>query len=189
LESDITNGYENNLPNVTNLMQNHDYGTNYLKKAIKKAARHFLDHWWSNLSQQEKTQRNNTALIRTVHASTQGGGDTAKHAGHEAGLDVDIRVLNLDGTAGGCWNDPCLNDSTANSPRATYDRDAARAICEGFSSLDEVDRIFFNDPTINANAQSLNPPGNAVDKVRHLEYHHDHIHVDVNCPQTPFPGP
>lgn len=72
LETDIANGFESfdditaNFPHL-----NFDYGTAYLKKAIKKAGQHYINNHWNNLNQQ---QQNNDAVIRTNDASYIGGG-------------------------------------------------------------------------------------------------------------------
>lgn len=158
-----------------------EWGTGFLKTCLRKAARHLFTQWFVPLSFAEKNRRSFAWGIRTTHASRQGGGESF-HYGHESGIDVDVRLPRMDGTAGGAWCIP--SDSAANSnnpPNPNYDRAAARAICEGFSVQGIVDEIFFNDPTINQRAST------PVAKVTSKNQHHHHIHISMNPPAHPTP--
>lgn len=165
------NGYRNSdKANENKHNYEHDFGTQFLKAAIKEAGRKFIENYWNNLTDQQKQNYNQNPLIHTNDASWESGGDTDdEHETHETGLDVDIKVPKKDGTAGGItWSD------------SNYDRLCARAIAKAFSSLDSVERIYFNDDDIYQGS-------NHIDKVEFASGHDNHFHV-VFCPDSdPIP--
>jgi hypothetical protein len=169
-ELESGHGYENADVATDNKHDfEHDYGSSFLKIAIREAGRYYMrNHWWKNLT---AAQQANHAVIRTNDASWPQGGATDEHAGHETGLDADIRVPAKDGTA------PI---GLTIGSTTTYDRATARAICQAFASRPDVQRIRFNDPTICAGS-------NPVPRVISTPDHNTHMHVDVCPPSEPIP--
>lgn len=89
------------------------------------------------------------------HISLRGGGDTPSHAGHETGLEVDVRPMRSDGA-----------EAAVTIYDAKYSRALTQEVVDLFRAnrILSVSRILFNDLAI---------PG-----VRQADNHHHHLHVE-----------
>ncbi len=85
------------------------------------------------------------------------GGDIAGHASHEVGLDADLRLITTS-------RDQCSSPTAYTD--ADYDRAATRQLILQLRATGQVKVIFFNDPVL------INEG-----LVRHVDNHHDHLHV------------
>jgi len=128
----------------------HDWGSSWTSEMIVAAGAAYRRSWLSSHPNATPLTINDVALWQ--------GGNTTDHEGHEAGLQVDIRLARTDGATTGTTR-------TA----ANYDQDSMRAILQAIrSSTPTVDDIFFNDPVlIGEGLCTANPD------------HDDHAHVAV----------
>jgi len=130
----------------------HDFGSEWLASTIVAAAARYRDNFLSSHA--------GKALIAVNDVSLPRGGDSPHHAGHETGLDADLRLPKKDGKSGGI---------THNS--VEYDRESARAMLVALRAQPLVVRLRFNDPTLIAEGLCVFTAG-----------HDNHIHVDIGAP-------
>lgn len=131
----------------------HDYCSSWLDETILAAGKHYQKNW--------RATHKGAAPIGVNDASLPHGGDTKDHAGHEAGLDVDIYLPRKDGQTGGIYH-----------WSKEYDRDATRAILKAFRAQSLVNRCYFNDPTLISEGLC-----SAVTN------HDHHLHIGVGAPK------
>ena len=131
----------------------HDYGTDWLAGTVTDAGAAYKADWLAS--------HPSAALLTLNDVSLPKGGDTPDHAGHESGLNGDLRLPRTDGTAPGA--------TTFKS--ADYDRDAARAMLEALWAQPLSKKIFFNDPMLIGEKLCTKVSG-----------HDDHIHFEIEPP-------
>lgn len=131
----------------------HDYCSNWLDETILAAGKHYQENY--------RKTHSTAAPIGVNDASLPHGGDTKDHAGHEAGLDVDIYLPRTDGKTGGIyyWD-------------KTYDQDATRAILKAFRAQSMVNRCYFNDPKLIAEGLCTT-----------VKNHDHHLHIGIGAPK------
>jgi len=113
---------------LSDLSDNHDYGTRWMAEVIKAAGVSY---------ERSHRQKNGGALLTVNDVSLPRGGNTPDHSGHECGLACDLRLPRKDGGAGGLrYTEP------------EYDGDAARAQLVALSNQPRVTRVLFNDPKL-----------------------------------------
>ena len=131
---------------------NHDYGTDWLAKAILEIATHY----------QSTYRRNNPGKTPfTINdVSVPHGGYTPDHAGHETGLMCDVFLPRKDGGYGLPTYD-----------NGNYDRDACRAMLVSIRQHPLFKLAYFNDPQLIKEGLC-----------RHAGGHHHHIHFEIKPP-------
>ncbi|MDX2019475.1 MAG: hypothetical protein SF187_04490 [Deltaproteobacteria bacterium] len=138
---------------LADLVDQHDFGTDWLAGVIRAAAAHYRDNY---------LRLHPTAALLTVNdVSLPRGGDTPDHGGHECGLACDLRLPRTDGTAPG--------NTTFNT--ATFDRDATRGMLEALWAQPLVSRVYFNDAVLIGEGLCAQARG-----------HDDHVHFQINAP-------
>lgn len=143
-------GYENYERADTS--DTHDYGASWLNDFIIAAGAEYQKSY--------RSKHAGVALMSINDASLPRGGDTKDHKGHEAGLDIDVRLPKTDGTTGGITYS-----------ESGYDRDTMRAILKAFRAQALCDRVFFNDPTLIGEGLCKAASGHA-----------NHAHVGMKSP-------
>jgi hypothetical protein len=134
----------------------YDYGTNWLAAAITGAgAGYKRDHLDSHAGAAMLTV-NDTSLPRGVPQP----GETALHAGHQTGLELDLRLPRTDGRAGQVTHADAL-----------YDRDAMRAMLRALRANGAV-TVLFNDSVLIGEGLCTQ-----------WAKHDDHVHVRIRPPQ------
>lgn len=117
-------GYIND--EIADTSDNHDFGTNWLADTLRDTGATYREDFL-------KTNPN-ASLFRINDASVPRGGDTPDHAGHESGLNCDVKLPHKDGGAGGI--------KVSNSK---YDREAMRAIIKAFRKQKLAELVYLND--------------------------------------------
>lgn len=137
---------------VSDLSDNHDFGTNWLDDVLKATGAEYRDTF---------LKANPTASVIVVNdASRPQGGDTPDHAGHETGLVCDIFLPRKDGESGGI---------TVGS--SAYHRAAMEAMIRAFRKHPLADRVFLNDT--NLIGKGLCRPATG---------HGNHAHFEIKTP-------
>jgi hypothetical protein len=95
-------------------------------------------------------------LIGIGDISLQGGGEMPGHSSHQAGVDVDIQLVKVDGTRG------------TNIFDGEYSQDKTRELIQAILATGEVELIYFND------ADLIDEFAGVVKK---LSGHNNHLHV------------
>lgn len=134
------------------LIDSHDYGTDWLADTISSAGRAYYTEYLMNAPHAAPITINNASLPR--------GGDTRVHKGHETGMSFDLRLPRTDGRVGGITH-----------TSRTYDRSAMRAMLNALWDQPLVTRIFFNDEDLIRDALC-----------QEIENHDDHAHVEIKQP-------
>ena len=113
------------------------------------------------------------ALLTLNDFSPPRGGDAQGHAGHETGLDCDMRVPKKDGTAPGTGAEAGITWNKGNGSQVNpdYDRDAMRAMLTAITNQPLWRRTFFNDPVLIGEGLCTAQPD-----------HDDHAHFEINPP-------
>ena len=128
----------------------HDWGSSWTREMIVAAGAAYRRSWLSSHPNATPLAINDVALWK--------GGNTTDHEGHEAGLQVDIRLARTDGATTG---------TSRNA--ASYDQDSMRAMLQAIrNSTPTVTDIFFNDPVLISAGLCTAKPG-----------HDNRVHVAV----------
>jgi hypothetical protein len=135
---------------LRDLADHHDFGTSWMADTLADAGRWYHDNHLGSTPGDAPITVNDVSLPR--------GGPTPDHAGHETGLEADLRLPRTDGTAPG---------GTTHTT-ATYDRDATRAQLRALRHQPMVSRIFFNDPVLIGEHLCTRASG-----------HDNHLHVEI----------
>lgn len=131
---------------------NHDFGTDWLADTLSDTGAEYLESYVAD---------NPDAAVVTINdTSVPRGGDTPHHAGHESGIDCDIRLPRKDGGAGG------VTVSSSN-----YDRNAMRAMLQAFKDQKLFDLVYLNDTTLQNEGLC-----------RHASGHDNHAHFSIKPP-------
>jgi putative RNase toxin 44 of polymorphic toxin system len=130
----------------------HDYCASWLDEVTIAAGKEYKKSYLAT--------NTGASLIGINDGSLPHGGDTKDHAGHEAGLDIDVYLPTTGGTSGG------ITVSSDN-----YDRSAMRAMLKAFRAQALVSRVFLNDTTLIAEGLCA-----------FATNHHHHAHVGIKAP-------
>jgi len=135
----------------------HDFGTSWLADTLSKAAEAYYTKF-------AKEHDRSPMLIND--ASLELGGDTPDHAGHETGLDIDLRLpkKDPDDWSGAVWMS------------REYDRLATRAQIHALLNQSMVSIVYFNDPEL------LRETINGRPICKKVSGHDNHIHVCIEPP-------
>jgi len=140
---------------ATDMMDKHDYGTDWMSETIKEAGEHYHDNYLSN---------NERAALLTINdVSLNFGKNTEDHKGHETGLACDIRLPNKDGSSGGI---------ARLSTNKRYDRNSMRAQLIALHEQPLFRRAFLNDNKLIHEGLCSWRNG-----------HSNHAHFEINPPE------
>lgn len=138
-------------PGVDNIdTDGHTWGTDWTTDVIEAAGRNYQAYLDDNPG---------AAEISVNDVSLRYGGDTPDHSTHETGLDVDVSLPRIDGSAGGYYTDP------------GHDADATKAQIRAWIAAGAT-RILYNDPAI-----LDDPEFSGI--VKWARDHGHHYHVDI----------
>ncbi|MFC4550080.1 MULTISPECIES: penicillin-insensitive murein endopeptidase [Halorussus] len=149
---DGTTGFYNfELMEETN--EHFDYGTNWMADTIRSAGVYYRETYLR--------VHPDAALLTINDVSLPRGGPAPPHNGHQTGLDCDIRLPRIDGTAPG----------QTTHEHAEYDRETTRGLLHALTVQPLVTRILFNDPVLASEGLCTPHAG-----------HDDHIHFEIRPP-------
>jgi peptidoglycan hydrolase-like protein with peptidoglycan-binding domain len=149
-------------------IEDFDYGTNWAAETIAGAGRAYKTYY------DLRVATTPTALIMVNDTSPRRGGYAPPHAGHQTGLDFDLRLPRLKGgTTGGLTY----------KEKGIYDQATMRAMLTALNTQSLVDRIIFNDPDLAAEGLCQRDPVKPGKKPEDPREHDDHAHVDIIPPE------
>jgi hypothetical protein len=146
-------GFENS--ERADLASSYDYGTDWLATAIAGAGAAYKRDWRDAHPTAALLTVNDTSLPRGAPQP----GENALHAGHQTGLEMDLRLPRTDGAVGGVTHADQL-----------YDRDSMRAILNALRTQ-RLGSVLFNDPVLIGEGLCTK-----------WEKHDDHAHVRIRPP-------
>ena len=148
-------------------IEDFDYGTNWAAATIAGAGRAYKTYY------DLRVATTPTALIMVNDTSPQRGGYAPAHAGHQTGLDVDLRLPRIKGgTEGG------LTYKSTD----IYDQATMREMLTALNAQSLVRLIRFNDEALVAEGLCQPDPPNPVGREEDPREHDDHAHVEIIPP-------
>src|SRR5262245_56642431 len=137
---------------LTQISDNHDFGTRWLAETIIGAGAAYRDDFLA--------ERPNAALIAVNDISLPRGGPTPMHETHQSGMCCDLRLPRKDGQSGGIT----VTDQA-------YDRAAMRAMLRALKKQKLASRILLNDQALVSQGLCVAASG-----------HHNHAHFEIKPP-------
>lgn len=130
----------------------HDWGTDWLAQTLIGAGAAYWRSW--------QATHPSASPLTLNDASLPTGGDTPKHAGHETGMGIDLRLPRTDGKVGGILTTDKL-----------FDRSAMRQQLIALRAQPLFKRVYLNDLELNGEGLCLR-----------LDGHTDHAHGEIKTP-------
>ena len=161
-----------------------------------------LDHGWGTLELHDLIFKSaafmeknypNRGRLQVEALSAKSGGKIKAHASHQNGLDVDLTYFRMDGrehdpvSSGQMYSDPMVID---NKISPNFDHERNWAYVKALHRYGKINRIFM-DRVIKKelcqyakSIQEYNDNIHILRSIRHVDNHHDHLHVRLQCPEN-----